>query len=120
MDNELENKKIGTRIRRFRESKEYTQDYMANRLNISQNSYSRLEKEPESMPLTRLEEICQILEINLKDLIDSKESNAYFSNNQAESQYAYGNIIIHNYPKELIENVMNRLERIEENLKKNQ
>ena len=91
---------------------------MASRLNISQNSYSRLEKEPESVPLTRLEEICQILEISLRDLIDVKGSNAYFSNNQAESQYAYGNIIIHNYPKELLDNVLGRLDRIEKNLKK--
>lgn len=118
MDNILNDHKISTKIRRFRESKEYTQEYMADHLNISQNSYSRLEKEPENMPLTRLEEICKILGISLKDLIDGKGSSAYFSNNQAESQYAYGNIIIHNYPKELLDNVMNRLEKIEENMKK--
>ncbi|MCP4460638.1 MAG: helix-turn-helix transcriptional regulator [Cytophagales bacterium] len=114
----LKNQKIGTKIRRFRESKEYTQEYMASLLNISQNSYSRLEKDPKNMPLTRLEEICQILEINLKDLIDGKESSVYFNNNEAEYQNSYGNIVIHNYPKELMDSVMIRLERIEENLKK--
>lgn len=114
----MKSQEISTKIRRFRENKDYTQEYMAYQLNISQNNYSRLEKEPENMSLKRLEEICKILEINLKDLIDRKELNVYFNNNQAESQYAHGNIIIHNYPKELIENMLSRLENVEKSLKK--
>jgi len=118
MDERVENLEISKKIRFFRDQKDYTQEYMALKLGMAQNSYSKIENNPDSIPLKRLEEICQILEINLKDLIDSKESSVYFNNNNAESQYAYGNIIIHNYPKELMDNVLGRLEKIEENLKK--
>jgi transcriptional regulator with XRE-family HTH domain len=118
MDETMENKEISTKIRRYRESKDFTQEYMASQLGMTQNSYSRIEKEPESVPLKRLEEICKILEINLKDLLESKESNVYYNNQDTESQYAYGNIIIHNYPKELMDNVLSRLENIENSLRK--
>jgi len=116
MDEKNKNREISTKIRRFRESKDYTQEYMARRLNISQNSYSRLEKEPENMSLKRLEDICQILEIGLKEVIDSKDSNVYNNNNKIETQCAYGNIIIHNYPQELMEKILGRLEKMEEKL----
>jgi len=118
MDEIMENQEISTKIRRFRESKDFTQEYMASQLGMNQNNYSRLEKNPEGASLKRLEDICGILEINLKDLLESKEANVYYNNQDTESQYAYGNIIIHNYPKELMDNVLSRLENIESNLKK--
>ncbi len=112
------NREISTKIRRFRESKDYTQEYMARKLNISQNSYSRLEKEPENMSLKRLEDICQILEVGLREVIDSKESSVYYNKNEAEYQNSYGNIIIHNYPQELMEKMLDRLEKMEGQLNK--
>lgn len=118
MDEIKKNREISTKIRRFREGKDYTQEYMARRLNISQNSYSRLEKEPKNMPLKRLEDICEILEINLKDIIGVRESSVYFNKNKAEYQNSYGNIIIHNYPQELIEKMLDRLEKLEDKLNK--
>lgn len=55
--------KIGIKIRRIRESKSFSQDYMANRLNISQNVYSKLESGGVKLTTERLKQIAEILEI---------------------------------------------------------
>ena len=34
---------LGIKIKKIRESKNYTQEYMSNKLNISQNTYSKIE-----------------------------------------------------------------------------
>lgn len=36
-------KDIGFKIRRYREARNYTQEFMASQLNISQGSYSKIE-----------------------------------------------------------------------------
>ena len=45
---------ISETIRLIRESKGYSQEYMASQLNITQQAYSRLEKQPETITLRYL------------------------------------------------------------------
>jgi transcriptional regulator with XRE-family HTH domain len=63
-------KKITDNIRRIRESKNFSQEYMATRLNISQNTYSKLELGYTALTVDRLIHIAGILEINLIDLLN--------------------------------------------------
>jgi transcriptional regulator with XRE-family HTH domain len=49
--------KIGFNIRKNREIKGFSQDYMANVLNISQASYARLENEDTKITVERLYKI---------------------------------------------------------------
>ncbi len=110
--------KMSAKIRQIRKDKEYSQEYMASQLGMTQNNYSRIENNPETASEERLDDICEILKINPSEIRECDKTSISFNNNQAESQYAYGNIIIHNYPKELIESVLDRLEKIENNMKK--
>lgn len=48
------------RIRELREEYEYTQEYLANRLNVSQRAYSRYENGERSLPTEALIEIANI------------------------------------------------------------
>jgi transcriptional regulator with XRE-family HTH domain len=57
-------------IRKIREFRNYTQDYLAAKLNISQNAYSKIELGYSSITLHRLIEITEILEISLVELIN--------------------------------------------------
>lgn len=61
--------KINTRIRQTRLLKGYSQEYMAYRLNISQQSYSRMESGRQDLKIMQLETIAEVLEIPLTDLL---------------------------------------------------
>ena len=68
-------KEIVTNIRRIREFRNYTQDYLAAKLKISQNAYSKIELGYSSITLNRLVEIAGILEIDLVDLVCHDSEN---------------------------------------------
>ena len=62
-------RKIIGQIRIRREELQYTQLYMATRLNISQNCYSKLELGQNKLTLDRLFAICELLSISAEELI---------------------------------------------------
>ncbi|MBL4675550.1 MAG: helix-turn-helix transcriptional regulator [Mucilaginibacter sp.] len=59
-----------TNIRIVRERRNYTQDYLAMKMNISQNAYSKIELGNSKLCVIKLLEICEILEIPFVDMID--------------------------------------------------
>jgi transcriptional regulator with XRE-family HTH domain len=61
-------------IRKTRADKNYTQDYMAAKLSISQNAYSKIELGYSKITLNRLFQIATILEVDAAQLI-SLENN---------------------------------------------
>lgn len=62
-------KTIASNIRKLREYRDYTQDYLAAKLNISQNAYSKIELGYSRITLERLFVISTVLDINPADLI---------------------------------------------------
>ena len=66
-------------IRLIRESKGYSQEFVASKLYITQQAYSRLEKNPESITLKRLRDLAKILDVLLLTLLG--EENMYFMQN---------------------------------------
>ncbi len=64
--------RVGLRIRKVRESKGYSQEYVANLLNISQASYARLENQITKITLDRLFKIAEILETSVVEFFDSE------------------------------------------------
>lgn len=61
------------KIRHLRRNREYSQEYMALLLNISQNAYSRLENGKTPITIDRLYHICIILQTNPAILLDWEE-----------------------------------------------
>ena len=59
------------RIRSIREAKGYTQEYMAEMLDICQSTYANLESGKSSMSIERLIAIAEILETDLFDLVEA-------------------------------------------------
>ena len=66
---ESKTKAVVFNIRRTRENRNYTQDYLAAKLGISQNAYSKIELGYSNITLNRLVEIAEILEVDLIELI---------------------------------------------------
>ncbi|KIQ16452.1 XRE family transcriptional regulator [Flavobacterium sp. MEB061] len=65
---------INENIKRIRELKEYTQEYMALMLNITQTSYNRIEKGKSPLTCDKLEEIVSIFEMDLISIIKFESS----------------------------------------------
>ena len=74
MMNRIQNYKIkavAAAIRKKREMRNYTQEYLAYKLNISQNAYSKIELGYTKITLERLFDIADILEFNVVDFINA-------------------------------------------------
>lgn len=71
MDNTTEEKirSVAVNIRKVREYRNYTQDYLAMKLGISQNAYSKIELAYTRITLERLIQIAGILDIDAVDLL---------------------------------------------------
>ena len=60
---------IAANIRKVREYRNYTQDYLAAKLEISQNAYSKIELGYSKITLDRLFHIALILEVEVTQLL---------------------------------------------------
>ncbi|MEE1946178.1 helix-turn-helix transcriptional regulator [Pedobacter sp. KR3-3] len=60
---------VASTIRKIREQKNYTQDYLAAKLDISQNAYSKIELGYSKITLDRLFQIAVILEVEVMQLL---------------------------------------------------
>lgn len=67
-------KNVAVNIRKIREYRNYTQEYLAMKLAISQNAYSKIELGYTKITLERLYQIAQILEVDLIELIKAEDS----------------------------------------------
>jgi len=60
---------VAANIRKVREYRNYTQDYLAAKLEISQNAYSKIELGYSKITLDRLFHIALILEVEVMELL---------------------------------------------------
>jgi transcriptional regulator with XRE-family HTH domain len=72
----LKIKTVAANIRKQRETKNYTQEYLAAKLKISQNAYSKIELGYTKITLERLFQIADVLETSTIDLINTDQSEA--------------------------------------------
>jgi len=63
-------RQVAILIKHLRRKKEYSQEYMAAHLDISQNAYSKLETGKISISIDRLCDVARILEIPPTALVD--------------------------------------------------
>ena len=57
------------KIRMLREGIGFSQEYVANKLNITQQAYSKLEKNPDTATLERLRKLSEILGVNVNSIV---------------------------------------------------
>lgn len=112
--------RIGYKIRKLRELRNYTQEYVASKLRMSTCNYSKLERDEISITLNRLQEISIVLGCTLIDVI-SLEENKFFGF-QDENPIGKDIIKENNYcfseqTSSQLEEVIIRLQKIEEILK---
>jgi transcriptional regulator with XRE-family HTH domain len=84
--------KVGQQIKKMRELRNFTQDFVAEQVGISQAAYSDIEKDKTDVSLSRLSQIAKVLDVTLADIIafdekrvilniqENKSSNNIFKN----------------------------------------
>ena len=80
---------IGTKVRKLRELKGYSQEYVAAQLNMVQTNYSKVERgETKDMTVKRLEEIAKVLEVDPGTILNFDDKQVFDStfNNQSGNQ----------------------------------
>lgn len=66
---------IGMKIKKLRELRNFTQEYMAKKLNMSTNGYGKIEREETDISYSRMQQIAEVLEVSISEIInfDDKE-----------------------------------------------
>lgn len=112
---------IGNKIKNIRELKNFTQEYMAEKLDISQAAYSKLEKGDIKVSSEKLSQIAKILDVNPED-ITAFDSQKYFNSFNNVKGSNNGSIIIGADETELIkklyEDKISLLEKLLSNTEK--
>ena len=106
---------IVSNIKRIREQKGYSQEYMAVQLDMKQASYSRLESQESKLTLNRLQEIADILETDISTLLDSSKVTIQ---NQTNNEGSFGYVEnLYNENKETTKKLIQTLENENQHLK---
>ncbi len=69
------NVQIGSKIRRLRENKGFSQEEMAERLQISRSAYSRIESGETNSWVNHIEKLCENLDIRPEDFFINSDNN---------------------------------------------
>lgn len=59
----------GTILRKYREMRNYSQEYVAGKMGISQNAYSKIENNITQLTVKHVKQISAILEVSVMDLL---------------------------------------------------
>jgi transcriptional regulator with XRE-family HTH domain len=103
------------RIKKIREYRNYTQQYMADSLELSQNAYCKIENGTTKLTIDRLENIATILDVPLESILSSSNQTFNIQNNDK----LYGHIEnLYEANKELLEKQIALLQQQNENLLK--
>ena len=73
---------VHEKIRFLRESKDWSQEEMAEKLNMSLSGYSKIERGDTKISIPKLKKIAGIFETELMELMFLGEKNVYFTRNE--------------------------------------
>lgn len=100
---------IGDKIRKVRELKGFTQDFMAGKLEMSQRAYSKIENNDIKLDWGRIEDISKIFEIEPFDLVSFDDSLVFNNCVQSGKFQVFNN----NFPDELKKSYEDRINHLE-------
>jgi transcriptional regulator with XRE-family HTH domain len=94
-----------TKIRFLRDSKNWSQEYVASKLNITQTAYSKLESGQTKLTTERINELAELFDVS-KDYFLSNELPVVNYNNGTHSKAIFNPNQYYDSPKELYEDLV--------------
>ena len=80
---------VNEKIRTIRETRNWSQEDMAEKMNMSKNGYAKIERVETKLNLHKLEQIANIFNIDVLELIKNDDKNVLFFMNDHNTNY-YG------------------------------
>lgn len=80
---------VNDKIRTIRETRNWSQEDMAEKMNMSKNGYTKIERGETKLNLHKLEQIANIFNIDVLELIKNDDKNVLFFMNDHNTNY-YG------------------------------
>ena len=77
------------RIKKIREYRNYTQQHMADKLELSQNAYCKIENGTTKLTTDRLEAIANILDVPIESILAGDKQVFNLENNNIEKFYGH-------------------------------
>lgn len=111
------NTKIGDNIKKFRELKNITREYMAAELEMSLSGYSKIERNEIDLTVSKVQKIAQVLSIDISQILNFDASQVFnVSNNQhvngIGAKESVFNITMDNYIEKYIKTLETEIERL--------
>ena len=105
-------KEIGQKIRQIRELKGYSQEFVANKLGVSQRAYSKLETNETKLDWQKITKIAGVFEIDPLDIVSFDDNLVFHNCNQSGKFGQFYN----NIPEKLIEQYEMRIKNLEDEI----
>lgn len=77
-------KEIGEKLRIIRNFKSFSQEKLANELNLTFQQIQKYERGTNRIPLTKLLRACKILDVNLSYFVEDESNNSLFDSKDLE------------------------------------
>lgn len=106
--------KIGNNIKKIRELRNFTQEFMAECLGISRQSYIKVENCGKDLSIIKLEKIAEVLNIKLSELLDFEISNVFIAEKQINNAPQSVNYHRSNFNSKLQEVYEERISELKE------
>jgi transcriptional regulator with XRE-family HTH domain len=108
---------IGDKVKKLRELKGFKQEYMAEKLSISQQSYSNLENGKMDVPFSKIEQIADLFGMRVEDMVSFDEKVVFNLNAQHTSASNNNGIYHHNnFPEKLQQLYEDKIRLLEEKI----
>ncbi len=100
---------LGEKLKKARMHKNFTQEYLAEMLNVSQKTYSNFENDRSKPAFAQVEDIAKVLDMSVLDFL-SGDNVTINSTNGDHSGFIYQNQL----PEKLIEQYEERIKELKE------
>lgn len=104
--------KVGNKIKKLRELKNFSQEYMADRLGISQTQFSKMERDESEISINRLKEISDLLGMKMEDVLTFDEKYIFNAYDHGQAAFNIYNQLINEQMQKLYEDKIKLLEEI--------
>ena len=100
---------LGEKLKQARLTKKFSQEYMAEVLQISQKTYSNFENNKTKPDFCQIEEISKVLETSILEFLSSENMSFYQNNSGVNNGF-----VVNNLSEKLIEQYELRIKKLEE------
>lgn len=112
---------VGTNLKRLRNKTKFSQQEIADMLNLDRSTYVNWENETFDVKSQYIPKLAEIFKVDIKDLFEEELKNINITNNTFDNKdnSTGGNIIVFNLSdKDITEKLSSQLEELIKNIKK--